>query len=128
MKEILAYKKTTENKYRWDAIVDDTQFEFYIPKWRIPFPVTEKILINIYTDKKNVKFLKTFTPEKIGSNEHLKKEPIFSELEYKNEHTKTYRYDPIGNNKNWEIGNPYIPKSFFENKIIDHVYINVEWK
>jgi len=30
--EILAYKKETENKIRWDVNIDETLFELYIPK------------------------------------------------------------------------------------------------
>lgn len=36
MYEFLAYRKETENKYRWDADIDGVRFELYIPKWRVP--------------------------------------------------------------------------------------------
>ena len=128
MKELLAYYKETDNKCRWDALVDDTPFELYIPKWRIPYPVPGKVLIRIFTNKKNVPFSKTYTPDDVLENPDVRKEPIFAEVEFTREHTKTFRYDPIGDNRKWEIGSPYIPKSVLESEKIEKLYLNVEWE
>ncbi len=128
MKELLTYCKETDNKCRWDALVDDTLFELYIPKWRIPDPVPGKVLIRIFTNKKNVPFSKTYTPDDASENPDVRKEPIFAEVEFTEEHKKTFRYDPTGDNKKREIGSPYIPKSVLEFEKIEKLYLNVEWK
>ena len=128
MKELLAYHKETDNKHRWDALVDDTMFELYIPKWRIPDPVPGKILVRIFTDKKNALFMRTYTPSEVSDDPDIRRQPIFAEVSFTREHTKTFRYDPVGDNNQWEIGSPYIPKSVLEYEKIDTLYLTVEWK
>lgn len=42
------YYKDTVNWYRWDAKVDDTLLEIYLPKWRVPDPYPLRISMEIY--------------------------------------------------------------------------------
>jgi hypothetical protein len=39
--------KSTDNKLRWDAPVEDAVFNFYIPKWRVPTPWPRKIGVSL---------------------------------------------------------------------------------
>jgi len=128
MYEILAYKKETENKLRWDADVEGTPFELYIPKWRIPDPPPGKVLIRIFLTKDRIQMTKKFTQSEIRQNPQFKKEPIYAEVSRFREHTKTIRFDPIGNNSNWEIGSPYIPRSILSDENIKKLYLVVEWE
>lgn len=128
MKELLAYHKETDNKHRWDAFVDDTVFELYVPKWRIPDPVPGKILIRIFTDKNKASSSRTYTPSDVSDDPEIREKTIFAEICFTREHTKTFRYDPIGEKNKWEIGSPYIPKSVLEYEKIDRLYLSVEWK
>ena len=128
MYEILAYKKETENKLRWDADVDETKFEFYIPKWRIPEPYPDTILIRIgMPDEFENK--RRFTKEEVEKNPELRKNKIYAEVEKVSEHTKTVRFDPVDETENWEIGSPYIPKVVLDeiNEVIDYLSLSVEW-
>jgi hypothetical protein len=128
--EILAYKRETKNKIRWDANVDGTIFELYIPKWRIPDPAPERILIRIFLTDDNIETKDQYTPDEIKQDPELRNQPIYSELTRISEHTKTIRFDPIGNPNpnNREIGSPYIPKSILYREDIKRLYIVVEWK
>ena len=129
VKEILAYNKETDNKYRWEAKVENASFKLYIPKWRIPHPMPEKLLVGIYTVKEEARFQRTYTPSEISINPNLAKNPIFAEIIFFEEHTQTYRYDPsFPDSHLWEIGSPYIPKTLLEHNRPQIVYINVEWK
>lgn len=40
-------KKETDNKIRWDKVIDNTPFELYIPKWIVPNPKPREIEIEI---------------------------------------------------------------------------------
>ena len=129
MFEILAYKKGTENKLRWDADVEGTPFELYIPKWRIPDPAPGKVLIRIFFSKDKIRSNRQFTPSEIKRNPELKNQPIYAEVTRIREHTKTIRFDPIGDNSDWEIGSPYIPKSLLPaDENIKKLCLVVEWK
>lgn len=128
--KILAYKKETENKIRWEVKVDGTLFELYIPKWRIPDPAPESILIRIFLANDNIETKDQYTPDEIKQDPKLRNQSIYSELKRISEHTKTIRFDPIGdpNPNNLEIGSPYIPKSILPSEHIEKLYIVVEWK
>ena len=46
---LLKPSKETENKLRWSTHVeqDDTDFQLYIPKWRVPEPWPGRIIVYI---------------------------------------------------------------------------------
>ena len=127
LKEILAYYKETEKKHRWDALVDDAPFELYIPKWRIPHPTPSQVLIRIFDS--NESFSSTsYARKDFQNNPGLAKEPIFTKINFLREHTKTFRYDPAGDKKEWQIGSPYIPKQLLDYQAAKTLFLVVEWK
>jgi hypothetical protein len=127
MREILAFKKETDNKIRWDAKYEGAPFELYIPKWRIPEPAPEKISVKIYLPTDTVPVLKKHDQTDIGAKPALRDEPIMAELSYCREHTETIRYDPIGDDKTWEIGHPYIPKGLLPVQPPGRMILVIEW-
>jgi len=126
MHEVLAYYKKTEGKFRWDAIVDDTKFEFYIPKWRVPSPTPRTIRVKIYRPGEE----HPLALEKRNENaiNELLEMPINAKIAFTKEHTKTIRYDPIWDKKEWNIGSPYIPKSLLLPDIPKQLTLIVEWR
>src|ERR1700680_1351555 len=40
--------KSTERKLRWDENIDGTNFELYVPKWRVPEPMPPLISVRIF--------------------------------------------------------------------------------
>jgi len=40
--------KSTDRKFRWDEDIDGTNFELYIPHWRVPEPTPRMISVKIY--------------------------------------------------------------------------------
>lgn len=131
MQEILAYFKETENKWRWDAILNDEKgekaiFELYIPKWRVPEPYPEKIRVKI-GEPHEFPNKKYFNREDIEQNAELKNNRIYAEVKRFSEHKKTIRFNPIGDEKNWEIGSPYIPFQLLPDEDIEHICLSVEW-
>jgi len=129
--EILAYYKQTENKLRWDAILEKAKvtFSVYIPKWRVPEPCPNTILVILYfpPDDK-LKNIKIYTKSDIDMNQELRNNKISVELLKKSDHTKTIRFDPTGNDKkNWEVGSLYIPKELLPHDEITKVSAVIEW-
>ena len=123
---LLHYEKQTDNKLRWDAKVDDTQFELYIPKWRVPEPWPSKIFVEIIpitTEQNNSGYMSS---DKVKEDPTLASKPIYADVVMKREHTKTIRYCPEGDKRNWEIGEPYIPKELTHDKA-ERLRIYVEW-
>ena len=104
---LLDPSKETENKLRWSIYVEDdnTDFELYIPKWRVPEPWPGRISVSIDRYNKNsIEYSQSETPGNL-------EEPIAIVLEPVSECTHTCRYAPIGNKKEWQTGEPYIPFS-----------------
>ncbi|MCP6718642.1 MAG: hypothetical protein KJI71_00235 [Patescibacteria group bacterium] len=126
--EILAkWKKETDNKIVWVAQLEGVEFKLYIPKWRIPQPDPEEILIKIYSPSEKVGKEEFITKDDIQLNPKLKNNTIYSDIHRISEHTQTIRFDPDGDRENWEIGSPYIPKSILKGNNIDKLSIAVEW-
>lgn len=127
MHEILAIRKETEQKFRWDALVGDAPFELYIPKWRVPDIVPSRIKVKVMRDDEIQVTGSTLTQEEVRADPDLKKRDIYSRVEYDREHTKTVRYKPIGDEQNWEIGSPYVPKAILADEFPSILQIVVEW-
>ncbi len=79
---VLHYKKETENKLRWDAMVEDTPFEFYIPKWRVPYPIPQFLKVTLYFPPVLPLITRQITPQMVELNPGLRKEPILTELRW----------------------------------------------
>jgi len=128
MFEILAYWKETDNKLRWDTKINGVLFEVYIPKWRIPDPRPETILVILYFppyDQLNNK--KFYCKSDITLNPQLRNNKICADLQKNQEHSKTMRFDPIGDKKSWEVGSLYIPFDLLPGKEITQVTAVIEW-
>jgi len=123
---LLEYEKETENKLRWDAKVDNTIFELYIPKWRVPKPWPSKIHVDIVPITAEQNNSDRITSKKIMENPTLVTKHIVADVVFEEEHTKTIRYCPEGEQKDWEIGKPYIPFALTHNRA-ERLRINVEW-
>lgn len=106
---LLESTKETERKLRWGKEIGDTIFSLYIPKWRVPKPWPDKIYVDINPVESPKSMGHRYTRAKIESNKELKKKPIVSVIHSVKEHTKTLRYQPLGDQKDWEVGEPYIP-------------------
>ena len=128
MTEILEYAKDSGNKFRWDVMVGNTNFELYIPKWRVPEPRPSKIRVDIVQ----------ITEYQINSdrvayedrdNHVLISKNIIADvrLDESVDPTKTIRYYPEGDDDHdWEIGKPYIPNALTYGKA-ERLRICVEW-
>jgi hypothetical protein len=124
---LLSSARETENKLRWDADIDKVRFSLYIPKWRVPEPWPEVILVGVsdqlgrYTD---------YSPlnRKSGkADSSLRKRPILAILHRVNDHTETIRYAPSGDPKDWEVGEPYIPYSLLPHDTSKTLLIEIRW-
>jgi hypothetical protein len=123
---LLRLQKETENKVRWDAEADDVTFELYIPKWRVPKPWPLKIYVKIDIVPTKQNNFERVTFEMAKENHKLVSQHIVADVMLKEEHTKTIRYCPDGNNEDWEIGEPYIPFALTHNNA-ERLRIVVDW-
>ncbi len=120
--KILKYAKETSSYYRWDLMVDDTNFELYIPKWRVPQPCPLELRVTISSvDEIDQGLLETkeLKPRSMS--------PIIAKIGFTEEKTKTIRYDPVLEYKDREIGSPHIPMSFLPAEAPLELVITVEW-
>ncbi len=120
---LLEPSKETENKLRWSAYIeeDDTAFHFYIPKWRVPKPWPGRIFVGIEPfsgDKKNFS-QSIFDEDNLDNSIKVLIKPI-SKL------SRTVRYTPLDEKKEWQIGEPYIPFSLipFDSHLLK---VEVKW-
>ena len=128
IKITLNAKKKTSDCLRWDAWVeeDKTFFEFYIYKRRVPQPWPARIFVSIdsYTDDPS-----NFTQNPYDSDNL--NNPIEVLVERVDEYyTKTDKYTPVGDKKDWQIGEPYIPESILTSEFSstpDFLKIEVNW-
>ena len=126
MKEILAYHKETEKKYRWDGEYQGAPFELYIPRWRVPVPLPKKITVRIYTEPEFRNQIILVSRAKVSKDPSLATNPIAARIVYNREHTKTVRYDPAERNEP-EIGSPYIPIALLDHPYPQYLVITVDW-
>ena len=101
--------KETDNKLRWDADVEQIRFSLYIPKWRIPQPWPSHIWVGVAPRRVSSEESPNLSPDDVVSDSSLTHEPLVATVAKLTEHTETIRYRPLGDNKLWEIGEPYVP-------------------
>lgn len=101
--------KETENQLRWDAEVELTCFSLYIPKWRVPQPWPSRIWVSVTQRRSSSEELANLSAEAVVADSSLTHEPLVATVAKVKEHSKTIRYRPLGNDKLWEIGQPYVP-------------------
>src|SRR5437667_4156669 len=98
--------KTTDNKLRWQAVVEGVNFKLYVPKWRVPRPWPTRILVRI-SDVPAGAQVRDQAATAASSNSLER--PICGIVERVREHTQTVRFAPQGDPRDWEMGEPYIP-------------------
>jgi hypothetical protein len=142
----LSFAKSTDAKLRWDEDVDGTLFELYIPKWRVPeHPVPQEISVQMWMIPKAISVgvlppsssallkagvdfseigpLQELLPIVCGPVEY----PITSVVHIDRVHTETVRYNPLGDPKKWEIGQPYVPQSVLGFPYPEQLVLQVKW-
>jgi hypothetical protein len=127
MHKVLEYSKDTGGTFRWDVMIDDAKFELYIYKWRVPQPVPHRVLVEIFMPGDNHPGLSQFKQGETIRTPGWRQSPIVVRVQLTEEHTKTYRYDPIGDYKLRETGCPYIPKTLLPSEPPSELTISVEW-
>jgi hypothetical protein len=116
--------KETDNKLRWQADVEGVNFELYIPKWRVPQPWPNRILVRISDVSAEAE--PQHPPATSASSASVDR-PIFAIVEKVREHTQTVRFAPRGDPKGWHIGEPYIPYNLLPTPDSQALRIEVEW-
>ena len=120
---LLEPSKETVNKLRWSTHVeeDNTDFHFYIRKWRIPEPWPGRIYVGIESfDGEPSDFKqKPYTSADVEGSIKILVEPV-------KEHTRTIRFAPLGDKKEWQTGELYIPFSLIPPNS-HFLVIKVEW-
>ena len=120
---LLKPSKETQSELRWSTNLeqDDTEFTFYIPKFTVREPWPGPIFVGIHPFSGDAS---TFIPSDY-SVERLE-DPIRVLVEPVREHTHTVRYAPLAENKDRQIGEPYIPYSLVppDSKLL---VIDVRW-
>jgi hypothetical protein len=117
MKEVALMhpSKETDNKLRWQSMVDGVAFKLYIPKWRVPRPWPIRIIASISDIPKD----EESGGGRRGPNSPVTVEqPIIATLRRVREHTETARFAPVGDPDSWEIGEPYIPYFFAASRFL----------
>lgn len=112
--------KETDNKLRWQADADGVLFKIYVPKARVPQPWPKRIVVR-------VREVQSADPTHRPSLSQDPKRPIVAIVEKVTEHTDTIRFAPRGDRRDWEIGEPYIPRKLLPDGNIGAVQIEIEW-
>ena len=127
--------KETKNKIFWDTTVVSTDkdgspgevdFRLYIHKWRVPEPYPKTIYVKIEPAvfQEKPPFVSV---DEVIDKPALRKKPITAIIHAFKPHTATLRYHPIGDQNEWEIGEPYIPYNLTHNEA-EYLKITVMWK
>ncbi|MCG2790900.1 MAG: hypothetical protein L6305_04010 [Actinomycetia bacterium] len=127
---ICTYNKETDNKYRWDAMVDNAPLEIYIPKWRVPDPYPQRISVQIFEPADSRCPIVTIHSKKeVKEKPGLRLGPITAEVTFTEVKELTVRYDPVlAGNDAREIGSPYIPKTLLDDPPQTRLVIVINWK
>jgi len=121
--------KETENKVRWDAVIDNTNFALYIPKWRVPQPWPKVIYVTVSDETEKIKAYQPVTPEAADADPNLCTQKILAGLKLVKKHSNTIRYSPTADDpKQWEIGEPYIPYCLLPKDCKEPLLIEINWE
>jgi hypothetical protein len=127
MSEIILFmrpSKETEKKLRWEVEIEGVLFELYIPKWRIPDPWPGRIVVRLA--ELDADAVRPHLIAKFGRTIDLE-QPIVSVVARAVERTQTVRFMPLGDPRDWEIGEPYVPYDLLSDDQIQCLQIAVEW-
>ena len=127
--------ESSELKFRWEKDIDGTNFELHIPPWRVSQPTPQIISVKVY-DATSISASRLMaiggqcSPrdmellEQLGHPPQQKEElllrnmqrggkqnPVVSAVERLETRENTVRYQPLGNARNWVIGETCVPIS-----------------
>ena len=102
---------------------DKADFEFYIPKGRVPKPWPGHIFVGIEAFSGDPSGFAQSPCDLDNLDNPIKVLVKRIEDEY---HAKTILYRQLGDNRYWQIGEPYIPKSLIP-RGPDSLIIEVKW-
>ena len=126
--------KETKNKIFWDTAVKsvdkdgnpcEAEFRLYVHKWRVPEPCPQTIYVKIEPSQLQQK-PKFLTADEAEAKPKLRSNPIVAIIHAFKPHAETLRYHPIGDQSEWEVGEPYIPYSLTHNQT-EYLKITVKW-
>ena len=127
--------KETKNKIFWETTLISTDkdgnpgeavFRLYIHKWRVPDPIPETIYVKIEPSQLQEK-PKFVTVDEAAEKPKLRSNPVIAIIHAFKPHTETLRYHPIGDQSEWEIGEPYVPYDLTHNQS-EYLKITIKWK
>jgi hypothetical protein len=107
--QTLLVSKETENKLRWSAKVNGIDFKIYIPKWRVPEPWPQRIIVETQPLYLGENDLPMVTRSAVKADPSAKSREIIATVQLMKKCTETIRYRPIGDPDEWGIGEPYLP-------------------
>lgn len=110
--------KKTDNKLRWAAEIDGVSFKLYVPKRRVPQPWPKRIRVFISEPTTSTGTRPSIEPEN----------SIVAIVDRVGEHSETARFAPVGDPKEWQIGEPYIPYALLPNPSVQRLRVEVEWE
>jgi hypothetical protein len=127
--------EATESAFRWEKEIDGTNFQLCIPPWRVPHPTPKIVSVKVYDatpisasrldvirgqfSSRDMELLEQFghNPQENrglplrNMPRGCKENPIVSAVERFEIRENTVRYRPLGNFKNWAIGETCVPIS-----------------
>ena len=126
--------KETKSKLYWAAMVTsadqngnsrEVEVRLYIHKWRVPEPFPQTIYVKIEPSKlqKKPKFLSV---DEAMEATDLRIKPINAILHGFKRYPEAFRYHPIEDHTEWEIGEPYIPYSLTFGEA-EYLKLTIKW-
>ena len=138
--------KTTDESFRWKKHVDGVPFELYIFQERVPRPVAKIVEVSVFDDPslftalltrvgyKSVNELSALDKlelKRIGAEESYLRtagEDAIIGAAFKSDiHTQTVRYNAPRRFKEFEFGDPYVPKSILREPYPERLLFLVRW-
>jgi len=126
--------KETKSKLYWAAMVTsadqngnsrEVEVRLYIHKWRVPEPFPQTIYVKIEPSKlqKKPKFLSV---DEAMEDPDLRIKPINAILHGFKRYPEAFRYHPIEDHTEWEIGEPYIPYDLTHGEA-EYLKLTIRW-
>lgn len=116
--------RSTDNKVRWQGMVEDVKFDFYIPKWRVPRPWPKRILVHV-CDLPAAQEAEYERADR--ANPASLERGITTVVRKVARKTETVKFKPEGHPDDWEIGSPYIPNNILPSSAVEVLKLQVWW-
>jgi hypothetical protein len=122
--------RTTDNKCRWDFHPDGDSavFSLYVPKWRVPEPWPKFILVEFYPSDEFIPPPDQVSGRMVMNDPSVRQRSIAALIERKAEHLHSVQFRPVGPKDEWEIGEPYIPRSLLPTDSPQMFRFRVDWQ